>query len=260
MTTVTEATTTAADAAPQPRPPIVDSIVDLVGNTPLVYLNNVTDGCGARVAAKLESCNAAGKSVKDRIAVQMVLDAEAKGLITPGVTTLVEPTSGNTGIGLAFVAAARGYDLVLTMPASMSLERRILLQAFGAKLVLTDPAKGMKVRRITIYLTFLLVITHHLHPRPSRQGAVVKAQELASAAPNSFILQQFENPSNPKTHMRTTGPEIWRDTDGQVDILVSGVGTGGTVTGTGAYLKQQKPGVQIVAVEPSESPVLSGGA
>jgi cysteine synthase A len=205
---------------------------ELIGNTPLVRLNRVTAGLKAEVVAKLESFNPLG-SVKDRIGVAMILDAEEKGLINKD-TVIIEPTSGNTGIALAFVCAIRGYRLILTMPDTMSLERRRLLAALGAELVLTPGAEGMP-------------------------GAVRKAEELAGSLPNSFIPQQFKNPANPEIHRLTTAEEIWRDTQGQVDILVAGVGTGGTITGVAEVIKSRKPGFRVVAVEPADSPVLSGG-
>lgn len=213
---------------------IARHLTDLVGNTPLLELNNYgrNKELKARVIAKLEYFNPAG-SVKDRVALAMIEDAEAKGLLKPGAT-IIEPTSGNTGVGLAFVAAAKGYRLVLTMPDTMSTERRSLLKALGAELVLTPGAGGMK-------------------------GAIARAEELQAATPGSLILQQFDNAANPAVHERTTGQEIWRDTDGKVDIFVAGVGTGGTVSGVGAALKKHNPAVKIVAVEPEDSPVLSGG-
>jgi cysteine synthase len=211
---------------------IAQNITETVGNTPLVRLNRVTDGAGAEVVAKLESFNPI-HSIKDRIGVAMITAAEAQGLIKKD-TVIVEPTSGNTGIALAFVAAARGYKLILTMPDTMSVERRHLLSIFGAQLVLTPGADGMK-------------------------GAIKKAEELAAANPNYFMPQQFKNLSNPEIHRLTTADEIWRDTDGRVDILVSGVGTGGTITGISEVLKKRKPGFKAIAVEPAASPVLSGG-
>ena len=213
---------------------IAASVTDLIGNTPLVRLNRVTEGAGATVVAKLEFFNP-GHSVKDRIAVAMIEAAERDGKIGPD-TVIVEPTSGNTGIGLAMVCAARGYKLIITMPETMSRERRQLLRAYGAELVLTPGPDGMG-------------------------GAIAKAREIVAANPAThFLPQQFENPANPAIHRSTTAEEIWRDTDGQIDILVAGVGTGGTITGVGEVLKERKPGVQIVAVEPDASPVLSGGA
>jgi cysteine synthase A len=211
---------------------IANSLTDLIGRTPLLRLNRITRGLGAEVVAKLESFNPGG-SVKDRIGYAMIRDAEENGLLNKD-SVIIEPTSGNTGIALAFVAAARGYRLILTMPDTMSIERRNLLKAYGAELVLTPGAKGMR-------------------------GAIDKADELAAQTPNSFVPQQFNNPANPAIHRATTAEEIWADTDGKVDILVSGVGTGGTIAGVGEIIKERKPGFKVVAVEPFDSPVLSGG-
>ena len=213
---------------------IYKGTLGLIGNTPLVEVTNLEKELGleARLLVKLEYLNPAG-SVKDRIAKAMIEDAEAKGLLKEG-SVIIEPTSGNTGIGLAAIAAAKGYRIILTMPETMSVERRNILKAYGAELVLTEGSKGMK-------------------------GAIAKAEELSKELPNSFIPGQFVNPANPAIHKATTGPEIWRDTDGEVDIFIAGVGTGGTVTGTGEYLKEQKPAVKVVEVEPADSPVLSEG-